>query len=190
MPIKKSTKPTTTTTKPKARTRKGRKKFHYITGTHVSPKSKHPVEYRSSWELYVCKHLDDDNAVASYEYEPYKIAYISNVRSSKVRFYIPDFVVTYVDGSIKIIEVKRTSALNNIIVMKKAEAARRWCESLKKQKGLDHSYEFWCESIVFPLMKKYKAIEETQAKLLLEKTLEKPKEKIPDGEKKTKSKSK
>jgi hypothetical protein len=63
MPIKKSTKPTTTTTKPKVRTRKGRKKFHYITGTHTSPKSKHPVEYRSSWELYVCKHLDDDNAV-------------------------------------------------------------------------------------------------------------------------------
>lgn len=136
----------------------------------------------------MCKHLDDDITVASYEYEPYKIAYIANVRSSKVRFYIPDFVVTYTDGSVKIIEVKRTSALNNNVVMKKAEAAKRWCESLKKQKGIEHSYEFWCESIVFPLMKKYKAIEETQAKLLLEKAVEKLKEKKPDGKKKTKSK--
>lgn len=151
-------KATKTPVKRKRRTRKGKRQTHYITGTHISPKCARPIVYRSSWELYVCKHFDEDPQILSYDYEPYKIAYTSNARSGRVRFYIPDFVVNYVDGSQKIIEVKRNSALNNITVVKKAEAARRWCESLTK-KGRLTTYEFWCESIIFPLIKKYKALE-------------------------------
>jgi hypothetical protein len=147
----------------KPRTRKGKRQTRYITGTHVSSKALHPINYRSSWELYVCKHLDEDNQVLSYEYEPYKIAYISNTRSGRVRFYIPDFVVKYVDGSQKIIEVKRTSALNNNTVVKKAEATKRWCESLTR-KGMPTTYEFWTEAIIFPIRQRFLLLEKQQEK--------------------------
>lgn len=157
------TKTTKTPTKRKRRTRKGKRQTHYITGTHISPKCPRPVVYRSSWELYVCKHLDEDQQVLSYDYEPYKIAYTSNARSGRVRFYIPDFVVNYADGSQKIIEVKRNSALNNITVVKKAEAARRWCESLTK-KGRLTTYEFWTETIIFPIRARFLLLEKQQAK--------------------------
>ena len=160
----KKVKTTKTPTKRKKRTRKGRRQTHYITGTHISPKSLHPIQYRSSWEYYVCKHFDEDKQVLSYDYEPYKIAYISNARSGKVRFYIPDFVVNYVDGTQKIIEVKRNSALNNITVIKKAEAARRWCESLTKKTGKKHMYELWTEIIIFPIRQRFMLLEKQEKK--------------------------
>jgi len=150
--------------KPRAKTRKGRRQTHYITGTHISPKSMHPIQYRSSWELYVCKHFDEDPRVLSYDYEPYKIAYISNLKSGRVRFYIPDFVVNYADGTQKIIEVKRNSALNNNTVIKKAEAARRWCESLTKKTGKKHMYELWTEIIIFPIRQRFMLLEKQQEK--------------------------
>ena len=105
--------------KKKTSKKRRKKKRGYITGTYISTKCKNPIKYRSSWELYVCKHLDEDQNVLNYDYEPYKIPYLSNVSSKKFRNYIPDFVVNYIDGSQKIIEVKRTSALNNSIVLKK-----------------------------------------------------------------------
>lgn len=157
-------KTTKTPTKRKRRTRKGKRQTHYITGTHISPKCPRPIQYRSSWELYVCKHFDEDPQILSYDYEPYKIAYTSNARSGRVRFYIPDFVVNYVDGSQKIIEVKRNSALNNNTVVKKAEAARRWCESLTKKTGRLHSYEFMTETIIFPIRARFLLLEKQQAK--------------------------
>ena len=156
-------KTTKTPTKRRKRTRKGKRQSHYITGTHNSPKSPHPIQYRSSWELYVCKHFDEDPQILSYDYEPYKIAYIANTKSGRVRFYIPDFVVNYVDGSQKIIEVKRNSALNNIMVVKKAEAARRWCESLTK-KGRLTTYEFWTETVIFPIRARFLLLEKQQEK--------------------------
>ena len=156
-------KTTKTTTKRKRRTRKGKRQSHYITGTHNSPKCPRPIQYRSSWELYVCKHFDEDPQIVSYDYEPYKIAYTSNARSGRVRFYIPDFVVNYADGSQKIIEVKRNSALNNNTVVKKAEAARRWCESLTK-KGRKTTYEFWTETIIFPIRARFLLLEKQQQK--------------------------
>jgi hypothetical protein len=140
-----------TAAKKKRKTR--RKKSHYKTGVHNSPKAKHPINYRSGWEKVFCMHLDQDPNVVSYAYEPYKIPYIANSRSHRVRFYLPDFEVTYADGTKKLIEVKRASAVNNLLVVKKAEAARRWCESQKQHNHTEILYEFCTEEKIFPLMK-------------------------------------
>ena len=149
--------------KKKTSKKRRKKKGGYITGTYISTKCKNPIKYRSSWELYVCKHLDEDQNVLNYDYEPYKIPYLSNVSSKKIRNYIPDFVVNYIDGSQKIIEVKRTSALNNSIVLKKAEAAKKWCENLTIETKKEVTYHFWTEAIIFPIKKMF-LIREKQEK--------------------------
>lgn len=150
-------------TSKKTSKRRRKKKGGYLTGIYISNKCKNPIKYRSSWELYVCKHLDEDQNVLDYEYEPYKIPYLSNVSSKKYRNYIPDFVVNYIDGSQKIIEVKRTSALNNSIVLKKAEAAKKWCENLTIETKKEVTYHFWTEAIIFPIKKMF-LIREKQEK--------------------------
>jgi hypothetical protein len=55
------------------------------------------------------------------------------------------------------------SALNNIMVVKKAEAARRWCESLTK-KGRLTTYEFWTETVIFPIRARFLLLEKQQEK--------------------------
>jgi len=109
------------------------------------------MKYRSGWELTVAKHLDEDPLVASYTYEAIKIPYISNIRTGKIRNYLPDFYVTYVDGRKLLVEVKRTSALNQILVKKKSEAARVW--------ALKNNSEFvlWTDPIIKAFQKIQKA---------------------------------
>jgi len=142
--------------------RKRRKrKSRYITGIYKSVKCLNEIRYRSSWEFYVCKFLDEQLDVISYEYESIKIPYISNIKTKRIRNYIPDFVVNYIDGSKKIIEVKRKTAINNDIVVKKAEAARKWCEDLTKQ-GNQVTYEMWTEAIIFPIRQRFLLLEKIQ----------------------------
>lgn len=148
------TSPTTSTTVKKKRPatrRKRKKKVHYHTGTHSSTKCKKPVCYRSGWEQTVCEYLDNNVEVEEYWYETIKIPYLSPVHK-KVRFYIPDFLVLFSDGSRKMVEVKRQNQLNNIWVMAKAEAARRWCAGQKPP----ITYEFWTDKLILPLQKAYK----------------------------------
>jgi len=127
--------------------RKRRKKKGYITGVHKSPKCKEPINYRSSWELIVARYLDSDPLVEKYEYESLKIPYISNKKTKKTRNYIPDFLVFYTDGRKVLIEVKRTSALTQKIVIKKAEAAKEWATKN------DCQYCFWTDRIIRVLKK-------------------------------------
>lgn len=109
------------------------------------------MKYRSGWELTVAKHLDEDPLVESYEYESIKIPYISNKRRGTVKNYIPDFIVTYTDGRKLIIEVKRKTALNQLLVRKKADAARLWaCDNSAE-------YVFWTDPIIKALQKIQKA---------------------------------
>ena len=126
----------------------------YKTGTHVSPKSLKPIKYRSSWELVVCLYFDEDPKVLSYEYETIEIPYVSNNKTKKQRKYIVDFLVCYTDGSKKLIEVKRKNKMNNLIVQKKAEAAKLWAE----KQGM--KYEFWTEDTIKPLKKMFKILNE------------------------------
>ena len=140
-----------------ARKRKTGRTSHYITGTYDAVKCKEPVKYRSSWELTVAQHLDDDPTVESFEYETIIIPYITSRTSMRIRKYIPDFIVKYSDGRTVIIEVKRQSALNQRTIMVKAEAARKFAAT----KGWE--YVFWTENIVMKLRK----IQEAKEKLSL-----------------------
>lgn len=134
----------------KTRRRRRGRKTRYHTGTHTSPKSLLEIKYRSGWELVVCKYLDADNEVSSYQYETIKIPYLSPTKY-KPRFYIPDFIVLYRDGTTKIIEVKRKNQLSNIWVKAKAKAAMSWCE----KQNVKTTYEFWTDDIVLPLKKMF-----------------------------------
>lgn len=127
--------------------RKRRRKGRYKTGIHKSPKATKPIEYRSGWELEVCKYLDSEPSVVSYEYESIAIPYISNVRTGKVRNYFPDFLVNYADGKKIMVEVKRNDKLTNLKVMKKTEAGRQWCQ----QNGA--TYELWTNQLIEKIRK-------------------------------------
>ena len=57
------------------------------------------------------------------------IEYTSNKKTGKVRKYYPDFSVTYVDGTHKLIEVKPKRKLDQAVIVKKAMAAVEWCRT-------------------------------------------------------------
>jgi TnsA-like endonuclease N terminal len=128
--------------KKKIRTRRRRKGGHYKTGLFESVKCKEIIKYRSGWELICANYLDLDPLVKSYSYEELRIPYISNISKNKIRNYIPDFLVEYVDGRKIIIEVKRKSSLNNLLVIKKAMAAKSW----GKKRNIE--YVFWTEDVI------------------------------------------
>jgi hypothetical protein len=108
----------------KKRSRKRRR--HYKTGVHISPKGGE-CKYRSGWELEYMQYLDASDLVTSYQYEQVIVAYISNVRSGKLRKYWPDFLVEYADGKKCLVEIKPKRKLDNAIVKKKLAAATQWC---------------------------------------------------------------
>ena len=138
-----------------ARKRKTDRTSHYITGTYDAKKCKRPVEYRSSWELIVAKHLDDDDSVESFEYETIVIPYITSKTSMRIRKYIPDFIVKYSDGRVVIVEVKRHSALKQRTIIAKADAAREYAA----KKGWE--YVFWTDKLVMQLKKIQEAKEKS-----------------------------
>lgn len=102
--------------------KKKRKKF-YKEGILKISKCKNPIEYRSGWEHDFGLLLEQDPNVVQVEYETLRIPYIANRRTQKVRHYIPDFLVTYTDGSRKVIEIKRGDRVGSKIVLLKKFAA-------------------------------------------------------------------
>ena len=44
-------------------------------------------------------------------------------------FYIPDFLIVFIDGTKWLVEIKPSRRLNNVIVQKKLIAAGLWCSS-------------------------------------------------------------
>lgn len=109
-----------------AKRRKRKRKGRYHTGVHSSPKAGE-CHYRSGWELEYMLHLDADATVASYQYEQLQIPYVSNVRTGRLRNYFPDFLVAYVDGSQKLVEIKPKKRSTQVTVVKKLAAAQAWC---------------------------------------------------------------
>ena len=106
--------------------KKRKRKGHYHTGTHVSPKAGE-CKYRSGWEFAYLKWLDDNPDVISYLYEGVEIPYVSNQRTKKVRNYWPDFYVTYADGSRVLVEIKPSRKVKQATIQKKIAAAQAWC---------------------------------------------------------------
>jgi hypothetical protein len=117
--------------------RKRKRKSRYHTGVHTSPKCLSEIKYRSGWEFEVIKHLDVNPDVVSYSYESIKVPYESNARTKKMRTYYPDFLVAYVDGKIKMIEVKRADKVSQPKTAKKLKAGEAWC----KVEGIE--FEIW-----------------------------------------------
>lgn len=107
------------------RRRRGVKKYH--TGTHLSTKTNESYKYRSEWELRYMIWLDTNDDVRTYSYEALKITYVSNLKSKRLRNYIPDFLVTMSDGRELLVEIKPKRFLEKPINKKKFDSARAWC---------------------------------------------------------------
>ena len=127
--------------KPTTKKRRKRKR-HYITGTHRSPKCPTPINYRSGWEHTVALYLDQNPDVLSYEYESINIRYAI---AGRYRTYTPDFIVVYKSGKKVIVEVKRADKLTDRKVIAKATATRKW---LKENKFEDYEYQFWTDAVI------------------------------------------
>jgi hypothetical protein len=154
-PRKKRTPPKPRTIpKPKAkRKRRGR----YITGTHTSAKSNGLVKYRSGWELSVLEWLDTEPTVQSYLYESFKIPYLANAKTGKVRNYIPDFLITYTNGVKKVVEVKRQDKVNQPKTAKKLAAGKLWCDKNNL------IFEVWTDEVIKQIRSLPKLINEQSA---------------------------
>lgn len=107
----------------KRRRRKRRSRYH--TGVHASPKAG-DCRYRSGWELVLMQRLDADPTVAAYLYEGVEVPYVSNQKTGKVRHYWPDFLVTRIDGTRELIEVKPARKVGQSTVKKKLVAGQAW----------------------------------------------------------------
>lgn len=103
-----------------------KKRGHYHQGTYESKKGG-SVNYRSGWEKSYCEYLDNDPTVVEFKYEYLMIHYVSNKKSGRVRKYIPDFLVTYIDGRQVIVEIKPLSRMTRSTNVKKFAAAKEWC---------------------------------------------------------------
>jgi len=130
-----------------AKKTKSKKKRRYKTGSYKALKCKEVIKYRSSWELIVARFLDLDHNVEKFEYENMKIPYVSNRKTMRIRYYIPDFFIHYTDGKKVIVEVKPSNKLNHVKVVKKAEAIRYWA------KANNIEYVFWTEQTIKELKK-------------------------------------
>lgn len=75
------------------------------------------------------QHMDADPSVLLYVYESLKIPYVANVRSGRLRNYIPDFFVEAASGDRFLIEIKPKRKVAHATVVKKLNAARQWCQA-------------------------------------------------------------
>lgn len=105
--------------------KKHKRKCHYHTGSYESIKGG-IVNYRSGWELLYAKYLDSDPTVTEFSYEQLNIAYLSNKKTGRIRHYIPDFMVTYIDGRVVLVEIKPLRRILNPTNVKKFAAAKEW----------------------------------------------------------------
>lgn len=106
-------------------------------GKHYSPKLLREVIYRSSWEEKAYQILDNDEKVISYQEEPCRISYYYETYK---RYYIPDILITYNDGTQKLIEIKPSYFLEAKVNKAKFTAAKEYCE---KRNWI---FEVWTES--------------------------------------------
>lgn len=101
-------------------------------GTYTSAKCSKVIRYRSRWELLYAQYLDAQPSVASYEYEPYAIEYVSNVRTGRIRKYWPDFEITMHDDTKIIVEIKPAKKVIQAKNMKKAYYAKQFAAQSNK----------------------------------------------------------
>jgi hypothetical protein len=94
---------------------------HYV-GTKNGGKEAY---LRSSYESAFARMLDADEHVASWEHEPMRIPYLFE---GSVRNYVPDFMITRIDATKFLIEVKPSALTDTRQNVAKRLAAEAWCE--------------------------------------------------------------
>jgi hypothetical protein len=125
-----------------------KRKSRFKTGSYESVKCTNgPMSYRSGWELIVGQYLDIDPDVKSWEYEPFKIQWVSNTKTGRIRLYIPDFFIIYCNGTRKLIEVKGDRFVNRPTVQKKARMGISWAKNNQAE------YEMWTGKKITALKK-------------------------------------
>lgn len=93
-------------------------------GWLISEKTGDRHFFRSSWEEATMRYLDTCDDVKTWDYEPMRIPYYQN---DNKRWYVPDFIVTFQNGSREMWEVKPKEFVNSERTLLKSEAARGWC---------------------------------------------------------------
>ena len=93
------------------------------------------------------EYLDLCTEVTEYQYEPFQIKYVSNRSTGRIRIYIPDFLIKFTDGTVKLVEVKRENKVNSPTVKKKTIVAKAWAG----RNGM--SYELWTDKKILELRK-------------------------------------
>lgn len=98
-------------------------------GNVWSEKAQRDIPYRSTWEKRVVEILESDETVISFKFEPFRIPYYleGSTRDFK-RYYVPDFLVEYSDGSKVLVEVKPECFVGAAMNVAKFAAAREYCE--------------------------------------------------------------
>ena len=118
--------------------RKIKKSYLSCTGYFASYKNHSQIAFESVLERDLCMLLEFDSDVMSYEEQPMQIYY---PYQDKNRRYTPDILVSYKDGTKKLIEVKYTSEFS-----KKPELIEKF-DILKSffHKNYDLSFEIFTE---------------------------------------------
>lgn len=97
---------------------------HFVSGHHDSKKAG-CVFYRSSYELKYFKMLDADCEVVSYEVEPFAIEY---TLYGLVHSYVPDVLVYYANGTVRLVEIKPSRLVSTDKNQAKIAAAQAHCD--------------------------------------------------------------
>lgn len=153
---------------------KKKKKRWYHQGKIKINKCEKEIEYRSGWEKQVSLMFDIDPEIINVEYETLRIPYISNVRTGKVKIYLPDFLITYLDGSKKIIEIKRDDRVNTKVVKLKEAAAIKFING----NMYNTIYEIWTKKQIDTYKKKL-GFKEEPSKVFLNDSKKSPSRKKP-----------
>lgn len=125
------------------------KKSHYKNGFIQSPKCSNSndgfVNYDSSYELSVILDIEMNESIVSYEREPIIKDLIYEDSNGSIRYYWPDFIVTYKNGQRKMIEVKpkRILELRDKVTIQKILLAKNYCDKI----GI--KFSIYTESRVF-----------------------------------------
>ena len=85
------------------------------------------MTFRSLWEKSYFEYLDSNSEVSKFYSESLRVPYVANKKTGRLRNYIPDLLVEYIDGSRQIIEIKPTRFLTKLANIKKFNAARLYC---------------------------------------------------------------
>lgn len=120
-------------------------------GEVFATKANKTISYRSMWELKAIELLETDANVVSFKFECVRIPYVYGIRNDgtpQIRHYVPDFIITFTNNSMKMVEVKPNCYVNSAMNVAKASAAREYCREV----GM--TYEFWTQDILFPNGKK------------------------------------